>query len=1166
MAVSFETFTRLANSTWIGTRDITVSDNKAKLGNFVFSSGKATNDATMAAFRHALSEKYGVFGAHAFDTVLGARAQMHKSLRACDIKAVISALPSIQGKRFVSEVNRQMDTHPKMMTLSVAMQKEVRQTIAKAPLQGIHFSSGKTTQEDLSHLAAKRIEDAIEVAKESALFTGLDTTPEDLGKHTKVDKFIQNNEATGLNNLNLVFHKGSTSVEDQVRKGIIGVGCRINRSTTNPVLFDQLKSNGVEPGFIYKNDWSLEDTRGMMADYTSDESVAALNALKDKHPTLAAQCENLPLREQIMLFGRAHPCAMAAVSDFILEKGMNNPESTIYKAFCDKYPGTPPENWNQIYDKDIKTELFVEIRDAVLNMPKSDPDFAKSPVFKHFSDRHILKLDYNESNRIVAKKAASAGKFMRPERIVTGRKMGQLYRLQTATTADKSSAGAVTEALANDLTRLAGIPSQELTIVRGQYSDGHPKLMLEAKFADGYSDMERGFLKDGQIDPSKRNQVENLGKYKAFFLVTADRDGVGSRGQNKGFANGQFFAIDPGHSLEGNGRYLEVDDNFSFKDTYGTSLKPRFNNFSVFDDDTRFAKVQGALNLRSLVQSGQIDTLFKKYREDFNSKAPNISPQEKALRERIEADIDTKEKEFKDSMAKILTVADNQFHLYDDLAADGPLVQQNAIETIENLEKLTSPTTWVSPKKQVPLTHLSVIPETRKPWRAHVDGQNIVYHCDEPLSQDVRTRLESFAQKAGATLSIDAEGCARLTVARSNAMQAFNAFSEEEVAKETHPNEAAARSRGESGLREAQMVNQRVQQPQAAPIMTQPLQLPNTLEVQVRGKTYVFNKQHYQTMIEQTPQSERPKSLEEVKSILSSRIERGIDIMQAVLTGNGHRYAATTRNVACVTLALHAATVGQNELNERGAFSVSDPDGSLYRWLDTCKELYLRTSTHAGAYHHQTVDGHMNMPRGLDIPEGMGGLMGGMRTLQYFALPEANGQPRRLYLKCETYGIYRSTISKNDEESSRSLGMQTRQRRTGDTRESIKHCMSLFTVFTRRGQSAGNRKETFPHDIKVALETEQSALRKAGFADLATRLGRNVASSNGGIRMLVENISNVIESAPNNPLLNEIADRLLEKILTYSEQRVGEASVRLGNEVMIDPENTFNIQSSNAAA
>ena len=467
---------------------------------------------------------------------------------------------------------------------------------------------------------------------------------------------------------------GETSIEDKIKKGTLGVGMRINRSETNPVLLDKLKTNGVEPGFIYRNDWSLDDTRGLLVEYTDQKSLNALAELKEKYPSLSAKCEQLPVREQIMLCGRMHPAGMSAVADFVLEKSMMQPNSQIYKAFCRQYPDTPPEEWRNIGLDRLKRDLFPQIRDRVMHVKPNDRAYGMSPIFKHSADRHIVKLDYNENDRIFCKSAASAGKFMRPERIKIGRKMGQIYRLQTATTADKSSVGAVTEALANDLTRIARIPSQQLSIVRGRYSDGHPKLMLEAKFAEGYKDMENGFIKDGQIVPPNGKQVGRLGRYKAFFLVTADRDAVGSRGQNKGFTFGRngdpgtFFAIDPGHSLEGNGRFLEVNDNFSFKDTYGFSTKPRFKNFSVFDDDTRFSKFQGALDLRTLQQSGKINDLFADYRNAFRVDEAGISAEEQSLRVKINQEIDKKEKEFKDSMAKILHVADNQFKLYDDLA------------------------------------------------------------------------------------------------------------------------------------------------------------------------------------------------------------------------------------------------------------------------------------------------------------------------------------------------------------------------------------------------------------------------------------------------------------------------------------------------------------------
>ena len=79
------------------------------------------------------------------------------------------------------------------------------------------------------------------------------------------------------------------------------------------------------------------------------------------------------------------------------------------------------------------------------------------------------------------------------------------------------------------------MPAQELEIVRGEYSDGHPKIMLAAKFANGYKDMEDGMLQDGRAIPPKNPdgtkgpEPEPLGKYKAFFLLTADRDGIGKR-------------------------------------------------------------------------------------------------------------------------------------------------------------------------------------------------------------------------------------------------------------------------------------------------------------------------------------------------------------------------------------------------------------------------------------------------------------------------------------------------------------------------------------------------------------------------------------------------------------------------------------------------------------
>ena len=298
-------------------------------------------------------------------------------------------------------------------------------------------------------------------------------------------------------------------------------------------------------------------------------------------------------------------------------------------------------------------------------------------------------------------------------------------------------------------------------------------------------------------------QMESLGKYKAFFLLTADRDGIGKRGQNKGFAGGKFFAIDPGHSLEGNGKYLQISDDLSFKDTYGKSAKPRFNNFSVFDDDTFFSKLSGVANLRDLAKTGAFTKVFDDYRAAFNPNEEGISDAEKAIRQKVVASIDAKKAEFEESLKKVLGAVVNHLDLYDDLDKQPPAVRQGAVETVANLEKLTSPTTWVSKKGKVALTHLEVLPETRTPWRGALMGDKILYRTDKPLSLETSQLLEGLAKSCGATFETDVLGVSRLVVPLDRAEQVFAAFSEKNVQQLTHPEEYKARMEGSDGIKEA---------------------------------------------------------------------------------------------------------------------------------------------------------------------------------------------------------------------------------------------------------------------------------------------------------------------------------------------------------------------------
>ena len=318
MPLNVESFRSLVNQTHYGNRDIIVSGEgknaTARLGNFFFSQGKAANNATMKAFRNVLQNEYGSLGAHAFDTILGVRSQLNKSLRACDIQRTLSSLPSIRQTRYNGEVERQLVNSPKMMELDPEDAAAVRNIVRSVPIEKIGLEKCQTP-EDLSALAARQINNAIEERRNKK---GEIMAANTLGARKAVETEAGAREATGLRNLKTILAAGATSVEDQVKSGSLGVGMSVNKSDTNAILLEEIKTKGVEPGFTYRNDWSPDDTRGLMSDINSDESRAALDELKAKAPAFAKKCDGKTLREQIMLAGRAHPGGIAAVAEFVL--------------------------------------------------------------------------------------------------------------------------------------------------------------------------------------------------------------------------------------------------------------------------------------------------------------------------------------------------------------------------------------------------------------------------------------------------------------------------------------------------------------------------------------------------------------------------------------------------------------------------------------------------------------------------------------------------------------------------------------------------------------------------------------------------------------------------------------------------------------------------------
>lgn len=686
------------------------------------------NQRTMAAFRNCLSNEYGVFGEHAFDAVLGARADVGKTLRAKDIASVMRALsPTDTGTvrqtmiaaRFANEASRQAETNPRAVAANVTgALKERLQACFEDDLFFARAVRGCENQAELSRLIEGKINAILDMNElpgaRRTLAVDAPPAPAPAAGHPQVP--------TGLQALDGdTFGGAETSVEDRVRAGAFGAGMRVNESGVKYV-FEKLKTSGVEPGFIVRKDWTAADTQTMMTDGTDLDQVART----------------------------------------VLEQRLGRPLTA------------------QDDVRALKAQHFVAIRDAAM---------AGAGNVRRLTERHIVKLDYNENDRRVRHGAAHIGHFRLPVRnaIKGGAFKGAFFRAFRLTTADEASAGAVAEALANDLTRAMGVPTQELSLVKGRYSDGHEKLMLVSKFAHGYRDFDGNFLKDGRLVGRQDahgnviEQPEDIGRYKAMFLLLADRDAVGSHGQNKGIVNGHFFAIDPGHSLEGNGAALEIHDDFSFKDTQGGVFEKRFLNFSVFDDSNRSEKLKGMVAIRDAFVRGDFDNIFNEYEARF----PADEGGDPALGSAIRSRLGEMRAEFNGQYDRMMGVFGGQLAVYDHFLALTPGDDATAcrvIDAVENLERLTSPTVATSKHGEVQLRHLEVTPETRVPWKVRVapDGA-VVYSCDR-LPEGQKPLLENMLQGAGVTeVEAGTDGSFTFTVPQANLPAFLGAFTEDAV-------------------------------------------------------------------------------------------------------------------------------------------------------------------------------------------------------------------------------------------------------------------------------------------------------------------------------------------------------------------------------------------------
>ncbi len=759
--INVSEFTRIASDSFFSTRDIVLDGKKAPtLGTLgrqtVTVSQKQINRDTMEAFRSAINSSYGNLGINAFDSILGSRMAFGKSLRAKDVQAVTSLVPQLARKALENEIVLQLQTSPQYVRFDT---EQCPQTLAKAIVDYAYdhdlvadniypkntagdrdmnafFQNAKTCIQS----GASKVIDAVLAARNGAV-------PDLDPAKVKAEKTL----------IEKGFDYNVTSVEDEVRKGNIFPGMRLSNGK-NPMVFVKLKDKGVEPGFIVKYDWSNEDSSNMLLDVMGrltrltiaqhllerpgSRATQFLSNQAWYHAGMSASdlAEQLAAHPdaylQIGLYtGRGASEAIPGYTHFaaihVLKRDLAAPgDNPVKTAFRQQFPNLNPQVFadslmnadhpqttadrEQLFD--VLSKMFQTLRDEITR-PYGDNDVESSlEAFAHYGEQHIVKLDYNESDSTIT------GSYRTPER--TKLKQGTLYHHFRTTTTKDANVGAVSEVLANDLMVSTGIPSQELVLRQGGWSDGKPKLLLEGTMAKGYKDLDN-FLKDGRLvnEDGSRLALQDLGKYKIMLLLFGDRDGVGSRAQNKGCIGNQFFAIDPGHSLEG--KKITFSTDFSF------TADADFKNYGIFDDSPRAEKFRGVLEIRKNLVKSFTPTfeLNDHVRQNFIQYRRLAEKLDESTAKEINSRVDSMEAEFTKRVKDICDTFHSQLALYDSIAGDGTdparvRDAEAAIEAEATLEKLASPTTCKSAKGEVQLRHLEVSPADRKPATITRDAVN----------------------------------------------------------------------------------------------------------------------------------------------------------------------------------------------------------------------------------------------------------------------------------------------------------------------------------------------------------------------------------------------------------------------------------------------------------
>ena len=100
-------------------------------------------------------------------------------------------------------------------------------------------------------------------------------------------------------------------------------------------------------------------------------------------------------------------------------------------------------------------------------------------------------------------------------------------------------------------------------------------------------------------------------------------------------------------------------------------------------------------------------------------------------------------------------------------------------------------------------------------------------------------------------------------------------------------------------------------------------------------------------LISEVPRADREQARLELPGIIEKRLAKAHRVINDILAGrtDGH-LPATPEDASNILLYLDCRAREAGQAFENGSFQIEDKDGLLYDYLDSCKDAYLRTSTH----------------------------------------------------------------------------------------------------------------------------------------------------------------------------------------------------------------------------